>query len=340
MTQQNNPTPAVGRHGSTPSVSAPSVTPNPFATPLSTTSAGFIFGAPSNGTQFFFGNTSNTTAGNQGLIFGRPTSITGTQFASSSAFALRGGDAQSRPAFNFGTASRTVHSAESKQTETSAAKPGGQQTDTPSTAESSQPDEKGGESISAMPRRKEVLDPRGDLTVVAGKERVVFRVCSRALSRSSPVWDRMLYGPFSEGKEQQAEDDWKIQLPDDNPKGLQVLFLAAHGKFAAISSVLERDTLFHVTVLCDKYDMVGFLKPFWTQWVKGLPHLQPEPENLVHQLWIAHTLGDRALYRRVLETLLRFTSQYEDSDTLFVRGYSNYDLAQDTHLQSLNVLGQ
>jgi hypothetical protein len=61
----------------------------------------------------------------------------------------------------------------------------------------------------------EVFDPRGDLTLVAGADRVVFRVCSRSLARSSPVWDATLYGPFAEGKGQQQEEcGWEILLPD------------------------------------------------------------------------------------------------------------------------------
>jgi hypothetical protein len=86
------------------------------------------------------------------------------------------------------------------------------------------------------PVEAEVLDPRGDLTLLVGQEgKVGFLVCSRALARSSPYWENMLYGPFEEGKDQQRDGTrWTVDLPEDNPDALRVCLRAVHCKFDII----------------------------------------------------------------------------------------------------------
>ncbi|KAL2017484.1 hypothetical protein VTK56DRAFT_2080 [Thermocarpiscus australiensis] len=170
-------------------------------------------------------------------------------------------------------------------------------------------------SNSCAPVSVEELDPRGDLTLIAGEEKVAFRVCSRSLARSSRFWDTMLYGPFREGRGQQSKEKWEIELPEDNPEGLRIILLVVHSKYSAIPQVLPRSTLFHASVLCDKYDMI-----------------------LIRQLWIAHALGDSKSYMETLWKFMLCTRKYEFSTRIFPEGWREYDLYKDVHLQSLDVL--
>ena len=181
----------------------------------------------------------------------------------------------------------------------------------------------------------EVLDARGDLTLVAGQEEVRFRVCSRSLARSSPAWERRLYD-----EDQQTADDWVISLPDDNPDGLRVLLLAVHCKFAAIPRVLPWATLFHTTVLCERYDMVELLKSFWSGWIKSvkLESMNPGPETLVHQLRVSFSLGDRELYREVITKFLTCSVCLMKSTQISLADFRTYNLYKDANLQSLGIL--
>jgi hypothetical protein len=181
----------------------------------------------------------------------------------------------------------------------------------------------------------EMLDARGDLTLVAGQEEVRFRVCSRSLARPSPVWERRLYG-----EDQQTADDWVISLPDDNPDGLRILLLAVHCKFAAIPRVLPLATLFHTTVLCERYEMVELLKSFWSGWIKSvkLGSMNPGPETLVHQLCVAFSLGNRELYREVITKFLTCSVCLTKSTEISLVDFGTYNLYKDANLQSLEIL--
>lgn len=193
-----------------------------------------------------------------------------------------------------------------------------------------------------IPVPVEVLDPRGDLTLVAGHPGIKFRVCSRALARSSPVWDVMLFGSFSEGQDQQksGDDDWTVTLPDDSPDSLRILLNAAHSKFDAIPTTLPNESIFNLTVLSDKYDMVGLLKPFWSNWVGKLGVAPGTPLGFVQRLWIDHTLGYLQCYKATLKELMSHLRVFNDKPGIFLQCYHEENLSENIHLQALGVLGK
>ncbi|KAK3306040.1 uncharacterized protein B0T15DRAFT_216862 [Chaetomium strumarium] len=154
-----------------------------------------------------------------------------------------------------------------------------------------------------LPNTAEVFDHRGDLTLTVGRNKVAFRVCSRSLARLSGVWDAMLYGPLAEGKTQHTSEKWVVAHPDDEPEGLRILLLGIHGRLTAFPPFLTQLTVFALLVICDKYDMVEFLKPFWHRWVQDLPSCS-HPKDLIQQLWMAYKLGDPESYRSKLESFL------------------------------------
>jgi hypothetical protein len=193
-----------------------------------------------------------------------------------------------------------------------------------------------------LPISVEVLDPRGDLSLLAGQPGVMFRVCSRSLARSSPVWDAMLFGPFSEGKEQQDDDDegWTVRLPDDNPDSLRILLNAVHSKFDAIPTTLPNESVFSLAVLCDKYDTVALLKPFWNDWVQKSNAAPSTPTGFVHRLWIARTLGYERCYKATLKELIYLLRILNDKPRIFLESYYEEDLCDNIYLQALGVLGK
>jgi hypothetical protein len=150
----------------------------------------------------------------------------------------------------------------------------------------------------------------------------------------------MLYGPFSEGKDQQNTDNWTITLPEDNPDALRILLKAVHSQSDTIPKVLSEDDLFHLALLCDKYDMVGLFKSFWNDWVSKLGVAPRTPSGFVHRLWIGYTLGYLSYYKTTLTELMGLCKPLEGKTGLFLEGYDEDNLCENIHLQALGIVGK
>ncbi|KAH7014538.1 uncharacterized protein B0I36DRAFT_369485 [Microdochium trichocladiopsis] len=93
-------------------------------------------------------------------------------------------------------------------------------------------------SVTDMPLH--ILDKRGDLCLRVGMEAksktstpCSFLVCSRALARSSPVFETMLYGGWLESRPEAsaATSNWTAELPVDDAGTIEQLLSAMHGDF-------------------------------------------------------------------------------------------------------------
>jgi hypothetical protein len=110
------------------------------------------------------------------------------------------------------------------------------------------------------PRRE---DSCGDLTLVVGSDtnKPTFLVCSRSLSRSSPVFRAMLYGSFRESRPADI-NSWLVELPDDSAIPAGILFDIVHGRFRMVTPRMVRlDALYEILAFTDKYDMTSLLVP-------------------------------------------------------------------------------
>ncbi|KAI0135902.1 hypothetical protein F4814DRAFT_444706 [Daldinia grandis] len=142
------------------------------------------------------------------------------------------------------------------------------------------------------------FDRRGDVKLRTGQDldsaTVVFTVCSRSLARASPVFDRMLYGDFSEGRSNQAKDadDWIVNLPEDKPAAVAVLLSIVHARFDQIPKTLSVDELYDLTVLTHYYDATRTLGPWSNKWMAAVEKLERESAELMPKiLWISWELG-------------------------------------------------
>ncbi|KXJ88129.1 hypothetical protein Micbo1qcDRAFT_207401 [Microdochium bolleyi] len=130
-----------------------------------------------------------------------------------------------------------------------------------------------------------VLDPRGDLFVLASgrggswgsPNPVRFQVCSRALARSSRVFERMLYGGVAESQPADAGDtadptEWLVRLPEDPAPAARQLFEIMHSRFR--SSEGDQNPvhqLYDLVSLADFYGSVALLRPLvhmWVYWIR------------------------------------------------------------------------
>lgn len=91
-------------------------------------------------------------------------------------------------------------------------------------------------------------------------------VDANALRRASKVFSTMLFGPFLDAK---RTADWTVELPEDDPEALKVIFTAVHGKIGKVPLELKLNTLFQIAVTADKYLMVDALRgPLTSPWTR------------------------------------------------------------------------
>ncbi|KAI1802631.1 hypothetical protein F4811DRAFT_572819 [Daldinia bambusicola] len=142
------------------------------------------------------------------------------------------------------------------------------------------------------------FDRRGDVRLRVGQNRdsvaVIFTVCSRSLARVSPVFDRMLYGGFAEGRSNHGKDGdgWVVNLPEDSPAAMAVLLSIVHGRFEQVPKALSVDELYDLTVLTNFYDATSCLGPWSDKWKAVVEKLERESNELMPKLlWISWELG-------------------------------------------------
>lgn len=144
------------------------------------------------------------------------------------------------------------------------------------------------------------IDQYGDLRLIVGEEKVCFLVCSRALARSAPFWNTLLYGPFAEARPDDG-NEWKVKLPEDHPGALEVILVLIHwpGHSKKITAV-DLNLAFEVAVLTNKYSMTHCLASYARQWLEDLA---PVPDHEfrhwappIQWLFLAQELGGLSQY--------------------------------------------
>ncbi|KAI1320579.1 hypothetical protein F5Y16DRAFT_389728 [Xylariaceae sp. FL0255] len=145
---------------------------------------------------------------------------------------------------------------------------------------------------------------------------IIFLVCSKALSRASPVWKTLLYGKFVESKPSDPLAKWTVELPADDTMAMFTILNIVHGRFECLYpsspdfGVKRVVDLFNLAVLTDKYDLSRLLRPWISTWMQ-LPRdsftKPPTPFSRVdngHLLWIAWEMGDEGLFEKTARSVI------------------------------------
>ncbi|KAK2598802.1 hypothetical protein N8I77_012189 [Diaporthe amygdali] len=176
------------------------------------------------------------------------------------------------------------------------------------------------------------IDSDGDLTLIVGRTKTRFLVCSKALSRSAAFWKCCLYGKFKEAKPAHGLE-WVVELPEDNPSGLGCVLLLVHGLGHNLPKI-NLELAFKITVITNKYDMTRFLWAVAASWLETLkPHLPDEgsDDTIVPQvqwLWVTKELGDAQEHSETLLDLSQMVSTTSDSKAhVLLRPHSPDDKA-------------
>ncbi|KAK3337846.1 hypothetical protein B0H65DRAFT_476991 [Neurospora tetraspora] len=147
------------------------------------------------------------------------------------------------------------------------------------------------------------IDPEGDLFLDATADpsnRKRFRVCSQALRRKSPVWKRMLFGPWKESKP--ANDkEWVVELPDDPVRPLQIILSIIHSNFDAVPGFTSIEIIHQVLIMTNKYDITSIVRPWSLQWLQIAELPSNAAAEVVKSLYIAWELGSEEVFASKLE---------------------------------------
>ena len=146
------------------------------------------------------------------------------------------------------------------------------------------------------------VDPYGDLDIAINRNEKLrnFRVSSAMMCRASPVWRAMLTHGF---KESLPGAD-PITFPEDDVLTFFIVLLATHLRFADIPYRLDSDLFGSVCVLCDKYDCLVVVQPFFDRWKYSLGFSSTwgyNPQQWISWAWIGWSTADARIIRRVKE---------------------------------------
>jgi hypothetical protein len=164
--------------------------------------------------------------------------------------------------------------------------------------------------IKDLDTSSDVFDPAGDLHLVVGRERAVSLVSSEALIRASPSVIKTLLCGDSDEPERPEHDEWRIDLPEDDPYALCVLLNIIHSRQNLVPAELSEGDLFKVAVLTEKYGLRDLVRPSAVTWFANFPHAGVSPSlrrrdgSDTHRAWIAWELGDSDTFRKEYTRLL------------------------------------
>ncbi|KAK2772871.1 nuclear pore protein-like protein [Colletotrichum kahawae] len=115
------------------------------------------------------------------------------------------------------------------------------------------------------------FDSRGDLVLNVGEAFYEggqeFVVCSRTVARWSKVFNAMFFGGFAESIPSSRDGTWTVALPEDRIAPVFLILVIIHGPYQTIPTVLERDELFDLLIVTEKYGMTHILRPWASKWL-------------------------------------------------------------------------
>ncbi|KAH8204659.1 hypothetical protein TruAng_001134 [Truncatella angustata] len=153
------------------------------------------------------------------------------------------------------------------------------------------------------------LDPWGDLTLRIGPDGATedYIVCPRTLARTSPVFERMLYGDFAEAdpSTRAAMGEWIVRLPEDKPVTMGLFLSIIHGSYDETLRNLSLDKIYDLTVVVHYYDATKVLRPWVEVWINHIANLVEDINTpMLKVLWIAWELGAIPLFQTVSRYVL------------------------------------
>ena len=159
------------------------------------------------------------------------------------------------------------------------------------------------------------LDSRGiieegdlEIMVLSHDENITWTVSSQAMSLASPVWHKYITPPFHRLGEKSKEKNGSgtidpLDLTEDDPQALRILLNITHLQYRDVPVKVSDDVLYQIAVLCDKYDCVGLIQPWFTSWTASASAKIPN-NKLGEWLFVAWAFGMSDVFQSVARRLI------------------------------------
>ncbi|KAL8306272.1 hypothetical protein RB600_008926 [Gaeumannomyces tritici] len=161
-------------------------------------------------------------------------------------------------------------------------------------------------TFEARPATVASFDRSGDLQLLIGADgpdQALFTVCSRALSRASPVFNTMLNGPWAEKRPDVG--NWVLKLPEDSPKAFRIVLNILHCHFRNVPEFITLEDLYRVCICVDKYSITEPLQPWAKSWcLYAQSQSKGTTKDNALTAWIAWVLGNHILLEKSVTGLL------------------------------------
>lgn len=150
----------------------------------------------------------------------------------------------------------------------------------------------------------EELDPNGDIVMIVNNGSLStkrqFLVSSKILSLASPVFAKLFSPHFLEGAQMAIHARPEIQLHDDDPTAMGLIFGILHHHTPEDQDSMDADRLFDIAVHCDKYDCVQAARTWVTLCVMAIESKQSDlgAEDIGLLLTVAHLMRSSDCFSR------------------------------------------
>ncbi|KAL8306728.1 hypothetical protein RB593_005578 [Gaeumannomyces tritici] len=160
---------------------------------------------------------------------------------------------------------------------------------------------------------KAAFDEQGDVSLLVGapgaNDQAIYTVCSRTLSRASPLLDTLLR---SSKADRQLDGGWIVRLPYDDPQSIRIILNIVHGRFRDVPDSMALGSLHQLCISLDKYHIAECLGPWAKNWCQTARRLGPYAVRGHAQVaWVAYVLGNKSMLQEATQILLRETSPWE-----------------------------
>ncbi|PMD53301.1 uncharacterized protein K444DRAFT_635528 [Hyaloscypha bicolor E] len=160
----------------------------------------------------------------------------------------------------------------------------------------------------------------------------VGKVSSSAMAMASPVWKKFVYPPFSRIQGWHSTGGVTIKeldFTEDYPLALLILLRVAHLRFRAVpvspstmdkannNNIIRFELLVQLATLCDEYDCVDLVKPWYHTWFANWESKPLEYGQEKESLLIAWTFGMEKSVESLTKNLVRELSINEDGKANF-----------------------
>jgi hypothetical protein len=173
------------------------------------------------------------------------------------------------------------------------------------------------------------IDPCGDVTLnliaddnVDGSISTTARVSSKCLSLGSPVFAAMLRpkASFLEGSRLEQTGSTEITLVGDNPEVMFIVLRALHYRNREIPDAIDRDGLYNLALVVNKYDCFQPLFPWIRLWVSS--HRATITDDRIYPKWlyISWVFEECEVFKKITKKLIRETKLDDDGEMVTIEG--------------------